>query len=425
MSDYETEAEVGTISELNSGGLALEAVERGQVDLQIATARKYPRSITAFKRAALELATLDEVTAGTMFYRLPRGGKKIEGPSVRMAEVVAYAWGHLRVDARIASEDAKTVTAVGTAFDLERNVAVRSEVTRRITDSQGRRYNDDMIAVTKNAACSIARREAVFSCVPRALYLDIVEQAKETSLGKAKSMAERRHLAFDWFDKAGVEQARILAHLGRRGMEDVTVDDLVTLTGYKNAIKDGELQLDEAFPVNGEPSDKAAAAESRTREVAQARRAQNGSAPAAGAAPATTPPAADPAQPGAHPELDQAGLTGQAAPAAEGDEQVPLSDDQSAFIALVLDTSKGTGRLPLADKTQRDRLREVANVLTAGGEVKAGDQLLSLAGDAKLGKAQAFGLLSKAIAADLLEETASDNQAPVEAPAAAEPGSLL
>jgi hypothetical protein len=91
----------------------------------------------------------------------------------------------------------------------------------------------------------------------------------------------------------------------------------------------------------------------------------------------------------------------------------------------VLDTSKGTGRLPLADKTQRDRLREVANVLTAGGEVKAGDQLLSLAGDAKLGKAQAFGLLSKAIAADLLEETASDNQAPAEAPAAAEPGSLL
>jgi hypothetical protein len=60
-----------------------------------------------------------------MFYKLPRGGKKIEGPSVRMAEVVAYSWGNLRVDARIATGGAKTVTAVGTAFDLERNVAVR------------------------------------------------------------------------------------------------------------------------------------------------------------------------------------------------------------------------------------------------------------------------------------------------------------
>src|SRR5690348_6841125 len=71
--------------------VALSAVDRASIDMQIATAKQYPRSITAALREATELATLDEETAKTMLYALKRGGKVIPGPSVRLAEILAYS----------------------------------------------------------------------------------------------------------------------------------------------------------------------------------------------------------------------------------------------------------------------------------------------------------------------------------------------
>lgn len=55
----------------------LEQITRGEIDMQIATAKKYPRSISKFKAKALEMATLDEETAESCFYNLPREGKEI------------------------------------------------------------------------------------------------------------------------------------------------------------------------------------------------------------------------------------------------------------------------------------------------------------------------------------------------------------
>src|SRR4051812_48501652 len=73
---------------------------RAEVDIQISTAKRYPRSIRNFKQQALEMATFDEETAEGCFYSLPRGGKPIEGPSARLAEIVLSAWGNVRADAK-------------------------------------------------------------------------------------------------------------------------------------------------------------------------------------------------------------------------------------------------------------------------------------------------------------------------------------
>ena len=50
------------------------------------------------------MATIDAEVAGSCFYKLSRGGKTIEGPSVRLAEIVASAWGNLKFGARIIDE---------------------------------------------------------------------------------------------------------------------------------------------------------------------------------------------------------------------------------------------------------------------------------------------------------------------------------
>jgi hypothetical protein len=238
---------------------SLEQLNRSEIDVQISTAKRYPRSIKSFKQQAMEMATLDEDTAASMFYVLPRGGKKIEGPSVRMAEVVGSCYGNLRYGARIVSVDDKFVTAQGACHDLEKNIAINYESKRRITDKNGKRYNDDMIQTTGNAAASIALREAIFRVVPRSLFKAIYEEAKLTSVGKAATMSEKRHRALDWFKKAGATEAQLFAFLGRAGIDEITIDDLITLRGLVTAIKEGEITIEDALAVKAETKSKVSA----------------------------------------------------------------------------------------------------------------------------------------------------------------------
>jgi hypothetical protein len=237
--------EVGTVVQRST---FTEQQTRGEIDTQITTAKRFPRSITGFKKRAMELATLDEETAQSCFYALPRDGKSIEGPSARLAEIVAGSWGNLRSQANIVDEDDKFITARGVCWDLENNVAISVEVRRRITGKNGRRYNDDMIGTTANAACSIALRNAVFKVVPMAIVKPIYESAKRVAIGDATTLAARRDKALKHFASMGVRQEQIFAKLGRSGVEEITLDDLATLLGLSTAIKDGDTSIDEAFP---------------------------------------------------------------------------------------------------------------------------------------------------------------------------------
>jgi hypothetical protein len=231
----------------NDATSVLSTLSKAEIDVQISTAKHWPRSVKQFRQQALELATLDEETAASCFYALPRGGKKIEGPSTRLAEIAVSCWGNVRVAARVVSVDDRTITAQGVCYDLEKNLCVSVDVQRRITDKHGRRYNDDMIAVTGMAACSIAYRNAVFRVIPFAFVKPIYEQAKLASIGKASTMQELRDKCMDFFRKAGATDEQVLAAIGRVGMDDVTLDDLQTLRGYATAIKDGEATVDEVL----------------------------------------------------------------------------------------------------------------------------------------------------------------------------------
>ncbi len=243
----ENEIETEKALDLLEGSEALAVVDRAAIDVQVATAKQYPRSVDKALKEALTLATLDEDTAASMFYALPRGGKTIEGPSARLAEVMTYAWGNLRADADIVAEDRTHITAMGTCFDVERNIAVRVRVKRRITDRHGRRYNEDMIGVTANAAISIALRNAVFKVVPMAFVRRIYSEARRASLGEAGTIAQKRQKALEWFANAGVKDAQVFDVLGVKGLDDIGENELITLRGFVTALKDGETTIEQVF----------------------------------------------------------------------------------------------------------------------------------------------------------------------------------
>ncbi len=234
---------------VESGTVAL--LNRSEIDQQIATAHRFPRSIKRFRDEALAMVTLTENIAKECVYALPRKEdgqtKTIEGPSARFAEIVASAWGNCRAGARVVSDHGDFVTAQGVFHDLERNVAITYEVQRRIVDRQGRRYKPDMIGVTGNAASSIALRNAILKGVPKAFWNEMYTAARRTIAGDVKTLANRRSDAIKEFAIFGVSQEQILKVLNRPGVQDVTIDDLVTLNGFLTAIRDGDSTPEQIF----------------------------------------------------------------------------------------------------------------------------------------------------------------------------------
>lgn len=230
-----------------SSAESLAALTRSEIDVQIATAHQYPRNLARVLNTIETLATMDEEVAGSCFYTLRRQGKLIEGPSVRMAEIIASAWGNLRVQARIVGNDGKVITAQGVCHDLESNYATSVEVKRRITGKDGKTFSEDMQVVTGNAACAIAMRNALFKVVPTALIKKVVEKAKKVSLGESMTLETSRAKMLQYFKTIGVDERQILDYLSVEKVEEIDIDMVVELRGLATAIKEGTTNVKEAF----------------------------------------------------------------------------------------------------------------------------------------------------------------------------------
>lgn len=226
----------------------LQAINRSEVDMQVSTAKQYPRVLHNVLNQIATYATMDAETAGECFYVLRRGqGTAIEGLSVRMAEIIAGAWGNLRVQTRIIGNDGKTITAQGVCHDLETNVAISVEVKRRITDKNGKTFSEDMQVVTGNAASAIAFRNAVLKVVPKAVTKKVIEEVKQVALGQAIDLETGRQNCLANFAKLNVSDKMIFELFGITKKEEMDKEMLFELKGIWNAIKEGTTTVEETF----------------------------------------------------------------------------------------------------------------------------------------------------------------------------------
>lgn len=254
----------------------LTAINRAEVDIQISTAKQYPREVSRVLNQIKTYATMDMETAEDCFYALRRGkgsgAQVIEGISVRLAEIIAGAWGNLRVQTRIIGNDGKTITAQAVCHDLESNVAVSLEVKRRITDKNGLTYSEDMQVVTGNAASAIAYRNAVLKVVPKAVTKKVVNEIKQVALGQSIDLETRRQRLVQYFAQIGVTQSELLAYCGVKSVDQIDTEMVFELRGLANAIKEGTTTVKETFKSNTADSNKIAdeakkAAEAKKRKV--------------------------------------------------------------------------------------------------------------------------------------------------------------
>lgn len=224
--------------------------DRAQIDIQISTAKAYPRNVKRAIENSIAIVTMDKETAATCTYSVPRGGKAITGPSVHIAKILAQNWGNLRIEAKVVGIDLKHVTSQAICFDLENNLAIKVEVKRSIMTKQGR-MNDDMITVTGNAGNSIALRNAILSIIPKAIVDKVYNEAKSKITGdvsdKTKLLARRKQVVDGLKDTYSLTETEILSAIGKASIDHITSDDLVVLIGLGTAIKDGDTNIETAF----------------------------------------------------------------------------------------------------------------------------------------------------------------------------------
>lgn len=276
MSDTNKETEkteAATVEVIQETAISL--ITKAEIDMQIATAQAFPRSMQKFLQQAREMATLTVEIAESCAYSLPRGGKFVEGPSVRLAEIVASCYMNLRTGARVIFNDGKVITAQGIVHDLQKNIMHTEEVQRSIQQNEWEKdpnnpgknrktgrmipMTEDMQIVTGRAACAIAYRNAVFKVVPAAIIQDLYEMVKETAKGTAETLVARREKAMAYFRQLGVKDEQIFQVLEVKGLADIGLDELQKLTGMRAAIKNGEASIETLFftPDPKAKSDKA------------------------------------------------------------------------------------------------------------------------------------------------------------------------
>lgn len=224
--------------------------ERANIDVQVSTAHAYPRSISRCINNSIAIATMDTETAQSCGYALPRKGKHITGRSVHLAKIIAQQYGNLRAEAKVVNVTPTQVVSRGTAWDLENNYAVAFEVRRSIMGRDGR-YNDDMIAVTGNAANAIAYRNAIFALVPRAISEKVYRAAQRLITGDLSDedkIVKRRQMAVQHFnDEYGITEEELIKLCGKQTINQLRVKEITLLVGIAQSLKDGDTTVEEVM----------------------------------------------------------------------------------------------------------------------------------------------------------------------------------
>lgn len=228
---------------------SLDRAERANIDIQVSTAKQYPRSISRCANNAVAIATMDKDTAQSCGYALPRGGKPITGPSVHLAKIIAQQYGNLRAEAKVVEITDKHVVSRGTAWDLENNYAVSFEVRRSIVGKNGNRFSDDMITVTGNAANSIAYRNAIFGIVPKSITDKAYKAAQHLitgDLSDEEKLIKRRDGAIKHFiDTYGITEEEVIKLCGKHTVNQIQADEIALLLGFAQSLKDGDTTVEE------------------------------------------------------------------------------------------------------------------------------------------------------------------------------------
>lgn len=222
-----------------------------EVQVAMLAAKRFPRDeLEAMNRikATCQRPTLAEQA----IYTYPRGGQKVTGPSIRLAEAIAQSWGNLDTGVIELGNNNGRSEMMAYAWDLETNTRVTKtfSVEHKRDTKQGRKDLTDGRDIYEATANFAARR--MRACILSVVPGDVVEMAVEESR-KALASSDKRPVEeilaslLDAFKEIGITKEQLEKYLGKQ-LTNALKEDLIDLRGVFKAIKDGQSKAVDFFP---------------------------------------------------------------------------------------------------------------------------------------------------------------------------------
>lgn len=231
--------------ELKTGFQQSEAQAIVQSALTIAAAR--PRSEDAARTALMHSCGRTTFAEGVR-YEFPRGGRTIDGPSVKLAREMARVWGNIGYGFEVIFDDDERIILRGWAVDYQSNTWARLEDSFKKLIM--RKANRDAPATWVipderdlreliNRHGAILERNCILKITPPDLAEDALAKSAQTLLDRQKKDPDgTRKALLEAFDGLGVSAEMLEIHLGHE-IKSCSPTELESLRAVYNSIKGG------------------------------------------------------------------------------------------------------------------------------------------------------------------------------------------
>lgn len=252
-----------TLANQNNGGgdiMTQQANQRVMSEIQsrMIVAKKMPRDeMEAIQR--IKRSCKRPKLAESARYSYPRGGTRVTGPSIRLAEAIAQQWQNLdfgfkELDQRVGEDGIKESVVEAYAWDLETNVRQTKTFTvKHVRDTkQGTKQLTSQRDIYEMVANQGARRlrSCILAIIPQDVIDTALDECKKTIQGNNKKpLEDRLQDMLEAFEKFSVSKAMIEDRLGHN-LEATDETELVSLIDIYNSLKDGMSERTDWFDVN-------------------------------------------------------------------------------------------------------------------------------------------------------------------------------
>jgi hypothetical protein len=228
---------------VNAGAVSVEQ-ERAVAEAQgqLVLAKKFPRDNSASYAELMESCKMPAFAA-VAFYSVPRGGGKVTGPSIRLAEEIARCYGNFSYGHRELSRSAGKSEVEVYAWDMEKNNRrIRQITVEHVIDTRDgpkkMRDSKEIDDKISNVA-SKQVRGLMLALMPKWMVESAIEECRKTLAGNNdEPISVRVRKMTQAFARFGVTTEHLERHLGHK-LDDVLADELVDLMGVFNSLKEG------------------------------------------------------------------------------------------------------------------------------------------------------------------------------------------
>ena len=224
-----------------------------EVQAAMVIAKKFPRDeVDSFNRILRSCQRRS--LAESAMYEYPRGGTKVTGPSIRLAEAMAQNWGNLDFGITELEQWNGESQVMAYAWDLETNtrqVKIFSVPHMRST-KKGNVPLTDPRDIYEMVANQGARR--LRSCILGIIPGDVVDAAvaecqKTLTTGNTEPLIDRVRKGIKMFeDKFSVTQEMIEKYIGCKS-EAFSENDMLRLNNVYRSLKDGMAKREDFFEI--------------------------------------------------------------------------------------------------------------------------------------------------------------------------------